>query len=104
MLKAQNSSCETSAHKHCVESWRNLVRLWKTRKLCDVVINVKGRLFPCHSVVAASASPFFRRAFAKNHETSHKRASMEKEIAVNFMTPELFSQVLLVDFITQDCL
>lgn len=90
MKKSQGSECHVAIHQHCVESWQSLAKLWKAGKLCDVVVNVKGKLFACHSVVAASASPFFRKALSK---TKHKAAYSEKEIFISFITPELFNQV-----------
>ena len=88
-----NSKCDTAAQNHYVKGWGNLVRLWKAQKLCDVVVNVKGKTFRCHSVVPAAASPFFRRAFTKKQELSCEGALFNKEIIIDFMSPELFEQV-----------
>uniref|UniRef100_F6V396 BTB domain-containing protein n=1 Tax=Ciona intestinalis TaxID=7719 RepID=F6V396_CIOIN len=73
----------------------NLVRLWRAQKLCDVVITVKGEPFRCHAIVPASVSPFFRNAFLKKTAMSVPNGlSCEKEVIVDFMTKEIFSQVL----------
>ena len=82
-----------AVNKHFISNWRNLVRLWKAQKLCDVVVNVKGKTFHCHSVVPACASPFFRRAFSKKQELSCEGASLDKEILIDFMKPDLFDKV-----------
>ncbi|XP_078489184.1 kelch-like protein 36 [Ciona intestinalis] len=87
--------CDSISHKHCVKNWRNLVRLWRAQKLCDVVITVKGEPFRCHAIVPASVSPFFRNAFLKKTAMSVPNGlSCEKEVIVDFMTKEIFSQVL----------
>uniref|UniRef100_H2ZIF3 BTB domain-containing protein n=1 Tax=Ciona savignyi TaxID=51511 RepID=H2ZIF3_CIOSA len=88
-------NCESISHKHCVKNWRNLVRLWRAQKLCDVVINVKGEPFHCHAIVPASVSPFFRNAFLKKTAMSVSNSlTCEKEVIVDFMSKEIFSQVL----------
>ena len=87
-------NCDSASHKHCVKSWRNLARLWKAQKLCDIVINVQGEAFHCHEIVPASASPFFRNALLKRSAMSARDSAVcAKEIIVDFMDKATFRQV-----------
>ena len=87
-------NCDSISQKHCSKSWKNLVKLWRARKLCDLVIVVEDEKFPCHGIVPASTSPFFRKAFLKRNEMSATDSMMfEKEIIIDFMKKEIFEQV-----------
>nr|XP_039267769.1 kelch-like protein 18 [Styela clava] len=88
-------NCDSISQKHCTKSWKNLVRLWRAQKLCDVVIVVQDKRFPCHGIVPASTSPFFRNAFLRKSKMSATDSMLcEKEVIVDFMTKEIFAQVL----------
>lgn len=86
--------CESISQTHCVKAWKNLVRLWRAQKLCDVVITVEGERFLCHGIVPASTSPFFRKAFLKRNEMSAMDSILcEKEVVVDFMKKPIFEKV-----------
>lgn len=86
--------CDSISQKHCSKSWKNLVRLWRAQKLCDVVIIVQDQRFPCHGIVPASTSPFFRSAFLKKNAMSLTDSTLcEKEVIVDFMNKDIFAQV-----------
>ncbi|CAI5789179.1 kelch 40 [Podarcis lilfordi] len=58
-------------------------------KFLDCVLKVKGREFPCHRLVLAACSPYFRAMFLSDMEESKK-----KEIDLEDVDPEVMGKIL----------
>uniref|UniRef100_G1KFP1 BTB domain-containing protein n=1 Tax=Anolis carolinensis TaxID=28377 RepID=G1KFP1_ANOCA len=58
-------------------------------KFLDCVLKVKGKEFPCHRLVLAACSPYFRAMFLSDMEESKKR-----EISLEDVDPEVMGKIL----------
>ncbi|KAH1177925.1 kelch-like protein 40 [Mauremys mutica] len=58
-------------------------------KFLDCVLKVKGKEFPCHRLVLAACSPYFRAMFLSDMEESKKR-----EIHLEDVDPEVMRKIL----------
>ncbi|KAH0627653.1 hypothetical protein JD844_003693 [Phrynosoma platyrhinos] len=58
-------------------------------KFLDCVLKVKGKEFPCHRLVLAACSPYFRAMFLSDMEESQKR-----EISLEDVDPEVMGKIL----------
>ncbi|XP_061442002.1 kelch-like protein 40 [Rhineura floridana] len=58
-------------------------------KFLDCVLKVKGKEFPCHRLVLAACSPYFRAMFLSDVEESKK-----KEISLEDVDPEVVGKIL----------
>uniref|UniRef100_UPI00398E4D0F kelch-like protein 40b n=1 Tax=Pristiophorus japonicus TaxID=55135 RepID=UPI00398E4D0F len=58
-------------------------------KFVDCVLKIKGKEFPCHRLVLAACSPYFRAMFLSELEESKKR-----EIALEDVEPEIVAVLL----------
>ncbi|XP_013917094.1 PREDICTED: kelch-like protein 40 [Thamnophis sirtalis] len=59
------------------------------QKFLDCVLKVKGKEFPCHRLVLAACSPYFRAMFLSDLEESQK-----KEVNLEDVDPEVMSKIL----------
>lgn len=59
------------------------------QKFLDCVLKVKGKEFPCHRLVLAACSPYFRAMFLSDIEESQK-----KEVNLEDVDPEVMSKIL----------
>uniref|UniRef100_A0A8D2LHT8 Kelch like family member 40 n=1 Tax=Varanus komodoensis TaxID=61221 RepID=A0A8D2LHT8_VARKO len=59
------------------------------KKFLDCVLKVKGKEFPCHRLVLAACSPYFRAMFLSEMEESKKR-----EIDLEDVDPEVMGKIL----------
>ncbi|XP_063159361.1 kelch-like protein 40 [Candoia aspera] len=59
------------------------------QKFLDCVLKVKGREFPCHRLVLAACSPYFRAMFLSDIDESKKR-----EVSLEDVDPEVMSKIL----------
>ncbi|ETE61556.1 Kelch repeat and BTB domain-containing protein 5, partial [Ophiophagus hannah] len=59
------------------------------QKFLDCVLKVKGKEFPCHRLVLAACSPYFRAMFLSDREESQK-----KEVNLEDVDPEVMSKIL----------
>ncbi|XP_018607005.2 kelch-like protein 40b [Scleropages formosus] len=66
-----------------------LYDLWENDKLVDCVLKIKDRQFPCHRLVLAACSSFFRAIFLSDLEESKK-----KEIVLNDVEPDVMEMIL----------
>eukprot|EP00058_Branchiostoma_floridae_P004260 XP_002589748.1 hypothetical protein BRAFLDRAFT_97799 [Branchiostoma floridae] len=55
----------------------------------DVVLDVKGRRFPCHRLVLSAASPYFRAMF-----TSDMAESRQKTVVLQDLDADIFGEIL----------
>ncbi|GFQ65929.1 kelch-like protein 24 [Trichonephila clavata] len=78
-------------HTHSVEILAGLDELRKSNTFCDVLLSVEGDDFPCHKVVLASFSSYFKAMF-----TSEMAESQQKEIVLNGV--EASTLKLLLDY------
>ncbi|XP_019384794.1 PREDICTED: kelch-like protein 40 [Crocodylus porosus] len=58
-------------------------------KFLDCVLKVKGQEFPCHRLVLAACSPYFRAMFLSDMEESKK-----KEISLENVDPDVLGKIL----------
>lgn len=58
-------------------------------KFLDCVLKVKGKEFPCHRLVLAACSPYFRAMFLSDMEESKKR-----EVSLEDVDPDVMSKIL----------
>ncbi|XP_054847800.1 kelch-like protein 40 [Eublepharis macularius] len=58
-------------------------------KFLDCVLKVKGKEFPCHQLVLAACSPYFRAMFLSEGEESKKR-----EVSLEDVDPEVMGKIL----------
>ncbi|XP_019640200.1 PREDICTED: kelch-like protein 12 [Branchiostoma belcheri] len=63
--------------------------LQKDGILQDVVLEVEGRRFPCHRLVMAAASPYFRAMF-----TSDMAESRQKTVVLQGLDADMFEEIL----------
>ncbi|XP_067908284.1 kelch-like protein 40b [Heterodontus francisci] len=63
--------------------------LLEDNKFVDCILKVKGKEFPCHRLVLAACSPYFRAMFLSDLEESKKR-----EIALEDVEPEMVEVLL----------
>ncbi|XP_078572540.1 kelch repeat and BTB domain-containing protein 2-like isoform X2 [Branchiostoma floridae x Branchiostoma japonicum] len=63
--------------------------LQKAGVLQDVVLEVKGRRFPCHRLVLSAASPYFRAMF-----TSDMAESRQKKVVLQGLDADMFGEIL----------
>uniref|UniRef100_A0A8C8RTG9 Kelch like family member 40 n=1 Tax=Pelusios castaneus TaxID=367368 RepID=A0A8C8RTG9_9SAUR len=59
------------------------------KKFLDCVLKVKGKEFPCHRLVLAACSPYFRAMFLSDMEESKK-----KEITLEDVDPDVMGNIL----------
>uniref|UniRef100_A0A6J0VEY8 Kelch-like protein 40 n=1 Tax=Pogona vitticeps TaxID=103695 RepID=A0A6J0VEY8_9SAUR len=58
-------------------------------KFLDCVLKVKGKVFPCHRLVLAACSPYFRAMFLSDMEEGKK-----KEISLEDVDPDVMGKIL----------
>ncbi|XP_066484766.1 kelch-like protein 40 [Tiliqua scincoides] len=58
-------------------------------KFLDCVLKVKGKEFPCHRLVLAACSPYFRAMFLSDMEESKKR-----EVSLEDVDPDVLGKIL----------
>ncbi|KFQ26284.1 Kelch-like 40, partial [Merops nubicus] len=58
-------------------------------KFLDCVLKVKGKEFPCHRLVLAACSPYFRAMFLSDMEESKKR-----EVSLEDVDPDVMGKIL----------
>ncbi|GCB78761.1 kelch-like protein 40b [Scyliorhinus torazame] len=63
--------------------------LLENNKFVDCILKVKGKEFPCHRLVLAACSPYFRAMFLSDLEESKKR-----EITLEDVEPEMVEVLL----------
>ncbi|MFT7800079.1 kelch-like protein 40-like [Arapaima gigas] len=66
-----------------------LCDLWENDKLVDCVLKIKDKQFPCHRLVLAACSSFFRAIFLSDLEESKKQ-----EIVLNDVEPGVMGMIL----------
>ncbi|XP_007444631.2 kelch-like protein 40 [Python bivittatus] len=59
------------------------------QKFLDCILKVKGKEFPCHRLVLAACSPYFRALFLSDIDESKKR-----EVSLEDVDPEVMSKIL----------
>ncbi len=76
-----------------VDSWRI------SGALCDVDVVVEGRTFPCHRLILASESLFFRARFLRPLQETGER---EVPLEVEQVTEDAFEQILRYIYHSED--
>lgn len=66
-----------------------MAELWKEGKLCDVKLELEGRVFPVHRVVLAGSSPYFAAMF-----TGQMEESCAPAVTLHTMAPTALEQLL----------
>ncbi|KYO35871.1 hypothetical protein Y1Q_0017350 [Alligator mississippiensis] len=69
--------------------YQGLKHLYQARQLCDVTLVAEGKHFPCHRMLLASVSLYFRSMF-----TSNFRESRDGEIVLQSVAPSTLESVL----------
>ncbi|XP_006030020.1 kelch-like protein 7 isoform X1 [Alligator sinensis] len=82
-----NTEDEPQSLQSCM--YQGLKHLYQARQLCDVTLVAEGKHFPCHRMLLASVSLYFRSMF-----TSNFRESRDGEIVLQSMAPSTLESVL----------
>ena len=81
--------------KHVLTGWKNIGTLWRDKRLCDCLVSIENKTFPCHSVILASQSAFLRTLLVSTELPVHKPNAMHrKEIHLDFLSPKMFEAIL----------
>ncbi|XP_060627685.2 kelch-like protein 12 [Anolis sagrei] len=62
---------------------QGLKQLYQAQQLCDVTLGVEGRRFPCHRMLLASVSPYFRDVFIHSNNESQCGEIQLKDMAAS---------------------
>ncbi|KAJ7338128.1 hypothetical protein JRQ81_010724, partial [Phrynocephalus forsythii] len=60
-----------------------LKQLYETQQLCDITLGAEGRSFPCHRMLLASVSPYFRDVFINSSNESQNGEIQLKDMAAS---------------------
>ena len=77
--------------KHPVQVLTGLNGLRESKSFCDVTLCVDGEEFPCHKIVLASFSPYFKAMFAGDMAESR-----QEKVSINGMEPVMMQ--LLIEY------
>ncbi|GFR95514.1 kelch-like protein 29 [Elysia marginata] len=86
---AKEFKCKLSSPEHRDQLIANLERMRIDSSYSDVVIIIDDYKFPCHKVILAGGSPYFKSMFASGMEESRKR-----DIEMKQIDPVIFSLVI----------
>lgn len=86
---AKESKCKLSSPEHRDQLIANLERMRLDSSYSDVVIIIDDYKFPCHKVILAGGSPYFKSMFASGMEESRKR-----DIEMKQIDPVIFGLVI----------
>ncbi|XP_054840506.1 kelch-like protein 12 [Eublepharis macularius] len=59
----EEDGTEKTLQSHETYLCQGLKQLYQAQQLCDVTLQVEGKSFPCHQMLLASVSPYFRDIF-----------------------------------------
>ncbi|CAM5075396.1 unnamed protein product, partial [Natator depressus] len=68
---------------------QGLKQMYLEQLFCDATLVVEGRRFPCHRVLLASVSPYFRVMF-----TSSFKESQDGEVLLKAIAPSIIQSML----------
>ncbi|TFK07466.1 T-complex protein 1 subunit gamma [Platysternon megacephalum] len=68
---------------------QGLKQMYLNQQFCDATLVVEGRRFPCHKVLLASVSPYFRVMF-----TSSFKESQDGEVLLKAIAPSIIQSML----------
>ncbi|XP_077207624.1 kelch-like protein 24 isoform X2 [Paroedura picta] len=77
----EEDSTEKSLRSHeaylCQGESQGLRQLYQAQQLCDVTLEAEGKSFPCHQMLLASVSPFFRDIFINSNGLQNKEFQLK---------------------------
>ncbi|XP_061463463.1 kelch-like protein 12 [Rhineura floridana] len=73
----EEDSIEKPLQSHEAYLCQGLKQLYQAQQLCDVTLGVEGRRFPCHRMLLASVSPYFRDIFINSSESQNGEIQLE---------------------------
>ncbi|XP_015273630.1 PREDICTED: kelch-like protein 12 [Gekko japonicus] len=76
----EEDGTEKSIQSHETYLCQGLRQLYQAQQLCDVTLEAEGKSFPCHQMLLASISPYFRDIF-KNSSGLQNKAFQLKDMA-----------------------
>ncbi|XP_005106423.1 kelch-like protein 24 [Aplysia californica] len=85
----KDTKCRLSSGEHTALLIANIERMRADTSYSDLVIAIDDLKFPCHKVILAAGSPYFKSMFASGMEESRKR-----EIELKQIDPLVFGQVI----------
>ncbi|KAK9403030.1 kelch-like 9 [Crotalus adamanteus] len=85
----EEDGLEKPLQSHETYLCQGLKQLYQSQQLCDVTLGVEGKSFPCHRMLLASVSPYFRDLF-----TSGSCESQNGEILLEDMTASTLHSLL----------
>ncbi|KAF7237844.1 Kelch-like protein 24 [Varanus komodoensis] len=74
---------EKTLQSHETYLCQGLKQLYESQQLCDVTLGVEGRSFPCHRMLLASVSPYFRDIFINSSHESQNGEIQLKDMAAS---------------------
>nr|XP_056710489.1 kelch-like protein 12 [Euleptes europaea] len=69
---SDEEGAEKSPQSHQTYLCQGLKQLYQAQQLCDVILEVEGKSFPCHQMLLASVSPYFRDIFINSNGWQNK--------------------------------
>ncbi|BFZ08843.1 hypothetical protein BsWGS_11883 [Bradybaena similaris] len=85
----KDQRCKLKSQEHTEQLILNIDCMRLDASYCDIVIIIDDHKFPCHKVVLAAGSPYFKSMFASGMEESRK-----KDIEIKQIDPVVFGQVI----------
>ncbi|XP_059151051.1 kelch-like protein 24 [Physella acuta] len=86
----KESNCQLTSQDHTKQLIVNIDQMRTDSSYSDIVIIIEDYRFPCHKVILAAGSPYFKSMFASGMEESRK-----KEIEIKQIDPSVFGLVIL---------
>ncbi|KAJ6663133.1 hypothetical protein lerEdw1_010726 [Lerista edwardsae] len=77
----EEDGAEKALQSHETYLCQGLKQLYESQQLCDVTLGVEGRSFPCHRMLLASVSPYFREIFI--HSTGAQKEIQLEDISAS---------------------
>ncbi|XP_062987401.1 kelch-like protein 17 [Elgaria multicarinata webbii] len=79
----EEDGIEKPLRSHETYLCQGLKQLYESQQLCDVILGVEGRSFPCHRMLLASVSPYFRDIFVNSSLESQNGEIQLKDMAAS---------------------
>ncbi|XP_059834926.1 kelch-like protein 20 isoform X3 [Hypanus sabinus] len=89
MDHTEAEGCDFQEPGHSGRVLEGLHSLWQKRTFCDVTLCCGGQEFPCHRIVLASSSSYFRAMFSVGFQESR-----QERVAVNGLEPQMVGLLL----------
>nr|XP_020660982.1 kelch-like protein 12 [Pogona vitticeps]XP_020660983.1 kelch-like protein 12 [Pogona vitticeps]XP_020660984.1 kelch-like protein 12 [Pogona vitticeps] len=79
----EDDGLDKPLQSHEAHLCQGLKHLYQTQQLCDVTLCAEGRRFPCHRMLLASVSPYFRDVFINSSNESQSGEIQLTDVAAS---------------------